>query len=93
MTSSPARAHQLVDELIGPTDPAADRVVTVLHAHAAALAWIRDTTGTYPAPHAVAHRLAAAADRLRDGTDPRDPAAVLGQTAVDALAVHRSAAA
>lgn len=57
----------------------------MLHAHAAALAWVRDTTGTYPAPASVADRLAAVAEQLRKDDD-RDPVAVLGQAAVDALA-------
>lgn len=68
-------------------------MVTVLHAHAAALAWVRDTAGVYPAPAAVAAQLDDAAARLRTGDDDRDPVAVLGQAAVDALAVYRSAAA
>jgi hypothetical protein len=89
----PSRAHSLVDDLFGPPDEAADRVVAVLHAHAAALAWVRDTTGAYPAPADVAARLDSAADRLRSGADDRDPVAVLGQAAVDALAERRSAAA
>ena len=89
----PATAHQLVDELLGPPDPDADRAVAVLHAHAATLAWVRDTTGAYPAPPAVARRLDDLAQRLRSGADGRDPAAVLGQTAVDALAAYRAAAA
>ena len=82
-------AHTLVDDLLGPPDRAADRAVAVLHAHAAALAWIRDTTGAYPAPAEVAARLDSVAASLRGG-DNRDPAAVLGQTAVDALAAFRS---
>ena len=88
-----ARAHALIDELVGPSDAAADRTVAVLHAHAAALAWVRNTTGSYPAPADVATRLDEAAARLRTGEDARDPVAVLGQAAVDALAAHRSAAA
>jgi len=88
-----ARAHALVDDLLGPSDQAADRAVAVLHAHAAALAWVRNTTGTYPAPASVAVQLFSAAERLRDGSDGRDPVAVLGQTAVDALAAYRSTAA
>jgi hypothetical protein len=87
------RAHALVDDLLGPPDEAADRAVAVLHAHAAALAWVRDTTGTYPAPASVAAQLDRAAKLLRSGGDERDPVAVLGQTAVDALAAYRSAAA
>ena len=64
----------------------------MLHAHAAALAWVRDTTGTYPAPASVADRLAAVAEQLRKDDD-RDPVAVLGQAAVDALAALRAHAA
>ena len=86
------RAHALVDELVGPSDAVADRAVGVLHAHAAALAWIREATGG-AAPTSVADRLAAVAARLRGGEDDRDPAAVLGQTAVDALTAYRAAAA
>lgn len=88
-----ALAYALVDSLCGSPDQAADRAVAVLHAHAAALAWIHDTTGVYPAPPAVATRLSNAADSLRTGADDRDPVAVLGQTAVDALAAHRASAA
>lgn len=88
-----AHAHALVDDLLGPSDQAADRAVAVLHAHAATLAWVRDTTSTYPAPASVAAQLDSAAERLRDGSDGRDPVAVLGQTAVDALAAYRSTAA
>jgi len=85
-----ARAHVLVDDLLGPADSAAHQVVTVLHAHAAALAWVRDTTGTYPASPSVAARLDTAADRLRSGVDSRDPEAMLGQVAADALAEYRA---
>jgi hypothetical protein len=84
------RAHALVDHLLGPTDPAADRAVAVLHAHAAALAWVRDTTRSYPAPASVAAALARAAERLRTGEDARDPVAVLGQVVVDELAAYRA---
>lgn len=91
MTSTgPAHAHQLVDELLGPPERDADRAVAVLHAHAATLAWVRETTGAYPAPPAVARRLDGAAQRLRSGADGRDPVAVLGHTAVDALAARRA---
>jgi hypothetical protein len=34
--------------------------------------------------------LNSAAEHLRTGLDDRDPVAVLGQTAVDALAAHRA---
>lgn len=87
------RAHELVDELLGPPDQVADRAVAVLHAHAAALAWVRDATGSYPAPAKVAAVVASAAERLRTGDDERDPVAVLGQTAVQALAALRTTAA
>jgi hypothetical protein len=89
-TGDRIRAHALVDDLLGASDEVADRRVAMLHAHAAALAWVRDTTGTYPAPAIVAAVLAKAADRLRTSEDERDPVAVLGQAAVDALAAHRA---
>jgi hypothetical protein len=80
-----ARAHALVDELCGPPDEAADRAVAVLHAHAAALAWVRAVTRSYPAPKPVARRLETAAARLRSGEDDRDPARVLIEVATSAL--------
>ncbi len=85
--------YTLVDDLLGTSNQAADRTVAVLHAHAAALAWVRDTTGVYPAPASVAVQLDRTAERLRDGSDERDPVAVLGQAAVDALAAYRATAA
>jgi hypothetical protein len=92
-TGDRVRAHALVDELLGTSDEAADRTIAVLNAHAAALAWIREATGGYPAPASVAAALAKAAQRLRTGEDGRDPVAVLGQVAVDALTAHRRAVA
>ena len=88
-----ARAHALIDKLFGPTDAAADRAVAVIHAQAAALAWVRDATGTYPAPAIVAAELDRVARQLRSVDDGRDPVPVLGQTAVDALAAYRASAA
>jgi hypothetical protein len=88
-----ALAYALVDSLCGTPDPAADRAVVVLHAHAAALAWVHNTTGAYPAPPTVAAHLDGAAESLRTGADERDPVAVLGQAAVDALAAYRASAA
>jgi hypothetical protein len=85
-----ARAHTLIEDLFGAPDPAADRAVAVLNAHAAALAWIRDTTGVYPAPASIAAQLDSAAEELRSGADGRDPVAVLGRVAVDALAAYRA---
>ena len=91
MTVDPRRA---LEELCGPltadpvADRAAERAVRVLHAQAAALAWVRQTTGTYPAPPAVAQRLAEAAAQLRG--DDRDPVTVLIGVAADAVAEHQA---
>ncbi len=86
------RARALVDDLLGPSDQAADRAVAVLNAHAAALAWVRDTTGLYPAPPSIAAELSRVAGRLRTGADDRDPVTVLGRAVLDALAAHRASA-
>jgi hypothetical protein len=83
------RANALPDQLVGPFDEAAKRTVAVLNAHAAALSWVRDTTGSYPAPDSVANELRRVAGELRSGADRRYPATALGQAAVDALAAHR----
>jgi hypothetical protein len=85
------RAHALVADLYGVPDAAADRAVAVLHAHAAALTWVHDTTDAYPAPSSVAAELERVAEKLRSGADDRDPVGVLGQAAVDALAVYQAA--
>jgi hypothetical protein len=91
MAVDPRRA---LEELCGPLAPdpvadlAADRAVRVLHAQAAALAWVRQTTGTYPAPPAVAQCLAEAAVQLR-GND-RDPVTVLIGVAAAAVAEHQA---
>ena len=87
------RAQALIEDLFGRSDAAADRAVRVLHAQAAALAWIHETTGQYPAPAYVAARLNTVAQRLRDGADDADPATVLAHTAAQALVAHRRAAA
>ena len=60
----------------------------VLHAQAAALAWVRQTTGRYPAPTGVARRLAEAAAQLRG--DDRDPVTVLIGVAATAVAEHQA---
>jgi hypothetical protein len=91
-TEDRTRAHALVDDLLGPSDQAADRAIAVLNAHAAALAWVRDTTGLYPAPPSIAAELSRVAGRLRTGVDDRDPVAVLGRAAIDVLAAHRASA-
>jgi len=83
-----ARAHELVDRLLGPSDQAADRAVTVLHAHAAALTWIH-AAGIYPTPPSIASELTNVAHRLRT-TDHRDPVEVLGQAAITSLAAYRA---
>lgn len=91
MTDDPRRA---LEELCGPlpvdpaADQAADRAVRVLHAQSAALAWVRQATGTYPAPPAVARRLAETAAQLRE--DDRDPVAVLIGVAATAVAEHQA---
>lgn len=90
VTAERARANALVEELFGTSDAAADRAVEVIHAQAAALAWVCDTTGSYPVPATVAARLQAVAVRLR--RDNRDPRAVLMETAKQALAAHRAVA-
>lgn len=87
------RALALVEELIGPSDERADRAVAVLNAQAAALDWARQVAGTYPAPRAVSAELARVAAKLRSGEDDRDPVAVLGRCAVDAMAALRASAA
>ena len=87
-------ARRAVEDLCGPlaadpvADHTADRAVRVLHAQAAALAWVRQTTGTYPAPSAVAKRLAEAAAQLRG--DDRDPVAVLIGVAATAVVEHQA---
>jgi len=86
------RTRAIIEKLCGPwvEDPAADRAVAVIHAHAAALAWVRDTTGVYPAPASVAAELERVSWPLRTGADGRDPVTVLAQTAAAALAAHQS---
>lgn len=86
------RAHALIDALCGEPDAAAIRAVDVLHAQAAALAWVREVTCAYPAPAHVAERLQAAADELRVPGDERNPHAVLIQVAAAALDGGASAA-
>lgn len=90
ITAERARANALVEELFGTSDAAADRTVEVIHAQAAALAWVCATTGSYPTPAPVAARLQAVAFRLRQ--DDRDPRAVLMETAEQALADYRAVA-
>lgn len=60
----------------------------VLYAQAAALTWVRHTTGSYPAPQSVAQRLAEAAAELRG--DQRDPVTVLISVAAAAVAEHQA---
>ncbi|WP_322761569.1 hypothetical protein, partial [Frankia sp. Cr2] len=79
-----SRAHALVGDLLGESDQFSERAVAVLNAHAAALAWVRDTIGVYPAPAGIAAELNNVAGRLRSGADDRDPVAVLGRAAVEA---------
>lgn len=94
MTADP---YPALEALCGPpaTDPtvteAATRAVQVRNAHAAALAWVRQTTGEYPAQAQLAERLTAEANLLRE--DDRDPSSVLIQTAADAVAQSRASSA
>ena len=87
------RVHALIDAIGGQPDPAATRAVSVLNAHAAALAWVGQATGAYPAPVVVAARLREAAERLNDPADSRDPDSVLILLAATTLAEERSSAA
>jgi hypothetical protein len=87
-------ARAALDALCGPllpdpvADQAADRAVRILHAHAAALTWVRQATGSYPAPLEVAGRLAEVATQLRG--DDRDPVAVLIGVAAVAVAEYQA---
>lgn len=87
-----ASAHALVEALFGPFDARAVRSVEVLHAHAAALVWLREAVGSYPIPLAIAVELEQAAEELRREDDERDPAPVLRQAALIALTTYRAAA-
>jgi hypothetical protein len=91
MSETYVSAHQLVDVLFGVPDQAAIRAVAVLHAQAAALSWVAETTGDGHASPTVAARLQAVAMELR--SDERDPSAGLIGEAVTALAAERTAAA
>jgi hypothetical protein len=88
------RIIRLIESVCGKPDAAADRAVQVIHAQAAALEWVHETTGAYPAPLAVADQIEAVARRLRPlvGADD-DPATILHQVAVEALAKYQRAAA
>src|SRR5262245_61672158 len=90
MTAVSARAVALVQELFGLSDPVADHVVEVLHAQGAALEWVREKIGTYPAPRPVAAHLEAVAQRLRSGVDRRDPVVALQEAAEEALATYQA---
>ena len=80
-----ARAHAVVDELVGPTDTAGDRSVAVLHAHAAALAGIRRALHGAATPPAVAERLNRLAHRLRTHDLDRDPDEAFESCAAEAV--------
>lgn len=85
-------SRDLTHALDGSPDVGAIRAVEVLDAHAAALAWLRQTTGTFPAPAGVAARLQIAADLLLSTTDGRDPRDVLVQVAASAVDESRPGA-
>ena len=86
------RVHALIDELFGVPDEAANRSVDVLHAQAAALTWVHEVTGTYPAPRHVAEAVDRVARPMRTGEDMRQPTEILRQVAADALASSQSSA-
>jgi hypothetical protein len=88
MTVDHDRLYAVIEDLAGPTDAAGDRAAAVLHAHVAALAWVRDTIGVYPAPAPIAEAIATAAAQLRD--DDRDAVDVLIRVAVDAVSAYRT---
>jgi hypothetical protein len=86
------RAAARAEELSGwPEHPAA-RAEQVRHAYDAALAWLRSVTWTRPAPRAVFTGLKETAARLTSGEDTRDPAQVLIQFAIAAVADSSSGA-
>ena len=91
MTVDQAHLHAVIEDLAGPTDAAGDRAAAVLHAQVAALAWVRDTIGAYPAPAPIAAAIAGAAEELRG--DDRDPVDVLTRVALDAVALYCTTAA
>ena len=93
-TSTPeeiARAVALVESICGVPDEAAIWAVNVIHAQAAALTWVCDTTGFYPSPPPVAERIAVAAAGLRAGPPRDEPTEILAQVARDALRDHLAA--
>ena len=88
MTVDHPRLYAVIEDLAGPTDAAGDRAAAVLHAQVAALAWVRDTIGTYPTPAPIAAVITMAAEQLR--TDDRDPVDVLTRVALDAVPAYRA---
>jgi len=102
MTTDYEAAMAAIQALVGPLPPdpeadaRADRAVAVIHAQAAALGWVHQATGAYPAPPSVAQTIARTAARLRDvGTvaaEP-DPDRVLIGVAAEALSAYRATAA
>jgi hypothetical protein len=78
-----AEVQALIEQLCGTPGAAAVRAVEVSNAQLAALAWVRESTGAYPA--AVSARLQEVADELCLPGEDRDPREVLIQAAVTAL--------
>ena len=102
MTTDYEAAMAAIQALVGPlpldpeADARADRAVAVIHAQAAALGWVHQATGAYPAPPLVARAIAQTAARLRDletGAAEPDPDRVLIGVAVEALSAYRATAA
>jgi hypothetical protein len=91
-TPETARAQALVEELFGVPDAAANRAVVVIHAQTAALAWVRDVLGVYPAPRPISEHLQRIANDLKSIDDQRDPAHVLMHSASEVLARYQATA-
>jgi hypothetical protein len=86
------RAVQLIEDYWGKPDAGTQRWLEVFHASTAALLWVKQATGSAPAP-AVADQVEVVAERLRSGADDGDPSAVLMQAAKAALARQGTGAA
>jgi hypothetical protein len=84
----PADLQTFIDKVFGTPDAAACRVVEVIEAHVAALAWVRHTTGRYPSPRPVAAAIQEAANGRRSVDDKRDPNEILSAVAAEALGAY-----
>jgi hypothetical protein len=87
--SDSTEVRALIERLCGVAAADAVRAVEVSNAQIAALAWIREATGTYPV--AVSAKLQEVADELRRSDDDRNPREVLLYAAVAAVRGRDSA--